>query len=87
MKELTLFYFPACPYCQQALRWQEEIFAGHPEYREVPLRMIDERKERTLAEQYDYWYVPTYYLGNEKLCEGVKDKDLVEAAFQKAYEA
>ena len=87
MKELTLFYFPQCPHCQRALKYQEELFAEHPEYRAVPLRMINERQETALAEQYDYWYVPTYFLGDEKLCEGVKDKALIEAAFKRAYEA
>ena len=87
MRELTMFYFPECPYCQQAFRWQEEIFREHPEYKNVPLRLVDEHKETALADSYDYWYVPTYFLGKEKLGEGVKDKAIVEAAFARAYQA
>ena len=87
MKELTVFFFPVCPYCRQAFRWHEEIFREHPEYKNVPLRLIDEHKEAALADSYDYWYVPTYFLGKEKLGEGVKDKTIVEAAFRKAFEA
>ena len=87
MKELTMFFFPECPYCRQAFRWHEELFREHPEYKNVPLRLIDEHKETALADSYDYWYVPTYFLGKEKLGEGVKDKALVEAAFRKAFEA
>lgn len=86
MKELTMFYFPECPYCRQALGWHEEIFARHPEYKEVPLRLVDEHVETALADSYDYWYVPTYFIGTEKLCEGVKKKELIEAAFRRAYE-
>jgi len=85
MRELTLFYFPECPYCQRAFRWHEEIFREHPEYRQVPLRLVDEHKEVALADSYDYWYVPTYYLGREKLGEGVKNKKQIEAAFARAY--
>ncbi len=86
MKELTLFYFDGCPYCARALAWQKEIFAEHPEYRAVPLKMIDEHKEPAVAEQYDYWYVPTYFLEGVKLHEGVKSKELVEECFRRAYE-
>jgi len=87
MKELTMFYFPECPYCRQAFRWHEEIFREHPEYRDVPLRLVDEHAETALAESYDYWYVPTYFLDGEKLGEGVKEKSVVETAFRRAYDA
>ena len=87
MKELTLFYFDERPHCQNAFRWQEELFAAHPEYREVPLKLINEKKQAALADQYDYWYVPTYYLGETKLHEGVKDKKLIEECFETAYRA
>lgn len=86
MKELTMFYFKGCPFCANALRWQEELFESHPELKEVPLRMIDEKRQPALAAEYDYYYVPTYYLGEEKLHEGVKDKALVEECFRRAYE-
>lgn len=87
MKELTLFYFPECPYCQRAMKYQEEIFREHPEYRQIPLRMVDENRWREEADRYDYWYVPAYFLGDEKLCEGAKDKETVLAAFRRAWEA
>lgn len=80
-----MFYFPECPYCRQAFRWHEELFEAHPEYRQVPLRLIDEHQQAALADSYDYWKVPTYYLGREKLAEGVMDKRLVEDAFARAY--
>jgi thioredoxin 1 len=85
MKELTMFYFEGCPYCRQALRWHEEIFKEHPEYRQVPLKMIDEKRQPAIAAEYDYYYVPTYYIGREKLHEGVKEKNLVEECFRRAY--
>lgn len=84
MKELTLFFFNECPHCQNAFRWQEELFAAHPEYREVPLRLINEREQPQLADSYDYWLVPTYYIGKTKLHEGVTDKALIEDCFKQA---
>jgi len=87
MKELILFYFEGCPHCRNALKWQEELFESHPEYKAVPLRMIDERKEPEIAEKYDYWYVPTYYLDGVKLYEGFTEKRCVEDAFKRAFES
>lgn len=87
MKELTLFYFNECPHCQNAFRWQEELFAEHPEYREVPLRLINEKEQAQLADSYDYWLVPTYYIGKTKLHEGVTDKALIEDCFRQALNA
>ena len=87
MKELTMFYFDGCPHCARAFRWQEELLAERPEFRQVPLKLIDEHLQPQVADAYDYWYVPTYYLGQDKLFEGVKDKSLVEAAFQAALDA
>lgn len=86
MKELTMFYFDGCPHCARAFRWQEELMEEYPELRQVPLRLIDEHEQPDVAETYDYWYVPTYYLGEDKLYEGVKDKALVESAFRAALE-
>lgn len=84
MKELTLFYFDECPHCVNAFRWQEELFSAHPEYREVPLRLINEKKQAEYADSFDYYYVPTYYLEGKKLHEGVTDKTLIEDAFRLA---
>lgn len=36
MKELTLFYFEGCPHCANAMRWQEELFAEHPNSKTCP---------------------------------------------------
>lgn len=84
MKELTLFYFDECPHCQRAFRWQEELFAEHPEFKEVPLKLVNEIEEAAYADRFDYFLVPTYYLGEEKLHEGVTEKALIEDAFSRA---
>lgn len=43
--------------------------------------MVDENRWREEADRYDYWYVPAYFLGDEKLCEGAKDKETVLGGF------
>ena len=86
MKELTLFYFDECPHCRRAFKWQEELFEEYPEFRDVPLKLVNEIKEADYADTFDYYYVPTYYLDGVKLHEGVTSKALIEDAFRKALE-
>ncbi|MCL2498186.1 MAG: hypothetical protein FWF06_06200 [Symbiobacteriaceae bacterium] len=45
---------------------------------------IDEQKEPQLADSYDYYYVPTYFVGGEKLHEGVATKEKLEAVLRAA---
>jgi glutaredoxin len=78
MSELTLFILPDCPHCHKALRLQQELMAEKPELSGVKVNIIDESAEPELANSYDYYYVPTYYLGREKLHEGIVDKETVE---------
>lgn len=86
MKELTLFMLPNCPHCKLAIRFQEELMAEHPEYRDIHITMVNEAKEAALAEQYDYYYVPSYFVGKDKLFEGHAEKSDVEAVFKKVLE-
>jgi glutaredoxin len=84
MKEVKLFMFEGCPHCRNALNMLKEIFAEHPEYKKVPLTIIDERKHPEIADQYDYYYVPTFYAGAEKIMEGVPSKEAIEKVFAMA---
>lgn len=69
MKELTLFYLEGCPYCINAKRALEELRGEQTEYAAVPLKWIEESREPALADEYDYYYVPTVYLDGRKLYE------------------
>jgi glutaredoxin len=84
MKEVKMFMFTACPHCQRAREMMTEIFAEHPEYAKVPLTIIDEKKNPEISNQYDYYYVPTFYTGDEKIMEGVPTKEAIEKVFAKA---
>lgn len=84
MQELTLFYLENCPYCKRALAYMDELRETDPRYAEIPVKMIEERQQKEVADQYDYYYVPTYYIGGEKIAEGAIDKDGVRAVFDKA---
>ena len=69
MKEITLFYLERCPYCNDARRALVELYGEDSAYSTVRIRWVEERRERELAEQYDYYYVPTIFFGEEKLYE------------------
>ena len=84
MKDTTMFMMPSCPYCRQALQWQRELMEEYPELAAVTVRMIDEQKEPAYAEQFDYYYVPTYYVGEEKLHEGAATREIVERVLRAA---
>ena len=49
-------------------------------------KMMDELKNVRIASNYDYYYVPTYYVDGQKIHEGVPTLDKVENVFKKAIE-
>lgn len=86
MKDVQLFIQKSCPYCKQALSWMEELKKENPEYSEVAVTIVDELVEPDLADQYDYYYVPTYYIDGTKVHEGAASKDIVKKVFEEASE-
>ena len=87
MKDLTLFYLESCPYCKRARQYLEELRRENPSYAAIPLTMIEERQQRALADQYDYFYVPTFYIGDQKAAEGSIDKNGVRQVLDMALES
>ena len=88
--EILFFYKPGCPYCRQAEEIIKELWKEHPEFEKIQMCRVDETADRTLADQYDYWFVPSFFQGEEKLYEAdpsdsaetVKQK--LTAVFQRA---
>lgn len=85
MKPIKMFMMKTCPYCRRAFGWMDEVKAEHPEYEALDITMIDEREEPETANQYDYYYVPTYYVDGLKVHEGAATKEIVEQVFAQAY--
>lgn len=80
---LTLFYLKNCPFCKRALQYIEELKAEHEELQRVEIEMIEESEQPEVADRYDYYYVPCFYLGEEKLHEGGIYKEEVEELLRK----
>lgn len=84
MKNVQMFIQKSCPFCKQALTWMEDIKSENPEYDKVEVNIIDELEQPELANQYDYYYVPTYYVDGTKVHEGAASRDIVKEVFEKA---
>ncbi len=76
----------SCPYCKKAARFMEELMKEKPKFKDIPLEIIDETLEPEVANSYDYYFVPTYYVDNEKVHEGVASKEDIKNVFERAEE-
>jgi len=86
MKKITMFIMASCPHCKAALKWMDELFSENAAYKSLEIEMIDERVNPDIADKYDYYYVPTYYVGDAKLHEGVASLEKVRSVFDSAME-
>lgn len=50
----------------------------NPEYRNIPIELVEETLQAELADTYDYYYVPTFYIDGKKMHEGGIYKDEVK---------
>lgn len=82
--KLTYFYLPHCPHCKLASSCIEELRSRDPRYRLVEIDMVDESVEKELAEGYDYYYVPAFFAGRQKLYEGHAEMADVQAVLDAA---
>ncbi|MBO5189206.1 MAG: thioredoxin family protein [Alistipes sp.] len=87
MKHIQLFYLKQCPFCKKALAYIEEVKRAHPELAALDIELIEESEEPTVAEQYDYYYVPTFYIDGVKVHEGGIYPEEVEPLLRKALDA
>ena len=78
MLPLTILHLDACPYCRNARRAMEELRQESEDFAKVELRWIEENREAAQAAAYaDYWYVPSVYLGMQKLYEAQPGDDFL----------
>ncbi len=84
MKELTYFYLQNCPHCKRASSYIEELMSENEKFKEIVINRIEERQEEEIANSYDYYYVPTFFMGKEKLAEGALTKEDVKKVLEEA---
>ena len=86
MKPITYFYLKECPFCKKAFRYIEELKREHPELQTVEIDTVEESEQPEIADRYDYYYVPTFYVDGKKVHEGGNFKEEMEAVLRKALE-
>lgn len=83
MPKLTLFYLKFCPYCRKAMGYLEEL-RTQDKYKDIEIEMIEESQQPELADRYDYYYVPTFFAGDQKLFEGAMEYSDVQKVLDQA---
>ena len=86
MKPVIMFIQSTCPYCRQALKWMKELTDENKRYSEIQIQVVDESQQPDIANKYDYYYVPTYFVDGKKAHEGAATKDIVKDVLEKASE-
>ena len=61
--KITYYYLPGCPYCRKADRAIEELIQENPSYGDIEIERINEKDEREDFSGYDYYYVPSMFIG------------------------
>ena len=79
--KLLFFYLKNCPHCIRAGQYMNELKTEHPEFNNIDIEYIEEREQSSLADTYDYFYVPCFFVGDNKLAEGVLSKEDVKKVF------
>ncbi|MBE6886837.1 MAG: thioredoxin family protein [Ruminococcaceae bacterium] len=86
MKKIEYFYLEHCPHCKNADRMIKELIEKRPEFADIEIAKIEERKSPLYAEKFDYFYVPSMFVDGVKCHEGVPSLEKIEAVLEKALE-
>lgn len=71
---MKIFILEHCPHCRRAKDYLRELLAENEKYKDIEFEFIDEAKDVSLADSYDYYYVPSFFDGDKKLHEGTINK-------------
>lgn len=84
MKKVRLFKADWCPHCQRAKAWLNELLEENPAYKAVDIEIIDIDNEKEKMVGVDFYYVPTFYVDDEKAFEGVPSKETIQDVIESA---
>ena len=89
MKKITFFYLESCPYCNNARKAMDELKEENPEYSKIDMDWIEEEQQADPAKVYNYYYVPTMFIGANKLYEAKPEEtyDDIKAAVKRVFDA
>jgi thiol-disulfide isomerase/thioredoxin len=82
MKKILLFYLRDCPFCRKAFAYIDEL-KKQDAYKDIEIEAIEESEQPEIANSYDYYYVPTFYVDGAKVHEGGIFLNEVEEIFKR----
>ena len=74
------------PLLQEGAAYIDEARAAHPELAAVGIELIEESEQPAVADAFDYYYVPTFYVDGVKVHEGGIYPEEVEKILRSALE-
>ncbi len=83
-KPVKMMMLDNCPHCKNALKMIDMLKKENSKYEEVEIELIEESKYPEKTEGYDYWYVPTFFVDDKKIHEGVPTVEAVREVFESA---
>ena len=89
MKKIVCFHLDDCPYCHKAKQAFKELRAENQSWNEVPIEWVEESREQpSELKNFNYYYVPTVYVGNDKIYEAnpADDYSAIKSNIRKALE-
>ncbi|HHX38087.1 MAG TPA: glutaredoxin [Clostridiaceae bacterium] len=87
MKPVYMIVTSWCPHCKRAKAMLQELLEENPAWQELSITLIDEEKDTDQMKPFfNYYYVPTVYVGETKSFEGVPSKELIKEALEQAYQ-
>ena len=86
MKKITMFYQERCPFCKRAFQYIDELKQENPQLADIEIEAIEETKHPEIADKFDYYYVPTFYMDGIKVHEAGIFKNEMEELLKKALE-
>ncbi len=78
MKKILFFQLRFCGHCRKARKLLDSLLAENDAYQNIEIEHVDEGVERERAKAYDYFYVPTFYVNEQKVHEGPVSREQLE---------
>ncbi len=86
MRKLQIFYREDCPHCKKAFKFIEALKEENDLYRTIEPELVEETLEVDYAALFDYFLVPTFFIGDKKVHEGVVSKEEVQKILEATLE-
>ncbi len=80
---IKLFTLKHCPHCIKAKQELSELLQEE-RFAHLQIEEIEEQEQAEIANQYDYYYVPSFFINEKKVHEGKITKDEIQSILEMA---